>query len=104
MGVAFALIEASLLVRLVLPYVDTVPKALRGLVPPLIEFTDRLMAPFKGITQPFNLGRLVDLPSGVTSFLSAYTDRIDPAVVVAMIAWGLIGAVVLLGLRLVLRP
>ena len=31
-------------------------------------------------------------------------DRIDPAVVVAMIAWGLVGLVTIRGLRLFFRP
>ena len=103
-GIAFALIQASLLVRLMLPFVGSVPKALRGFVPPLIAFTDVLIAPFKSVTRPFDLGKMLQLPSGVESFLLSYTDRIDPAVVVAMIAWGLIGAVLLLTLRLVFRP
>lgn len=102
-GLGFALIQAALLIRLLLPFIDTVPKSLRPLMLQLIEFTDTLMAPFKSVAKPFDLTRIVDLPGGVTSVLQAYADRIDPVVIVAMIAWGLIGAVTILGLRLVFR-
>ncbi len=103
-GIGFALIQAALLIRLILPFIDTVPKALRPLVETLIDVTDVLIAPFKAVAQPFDLATIVDLPGGVEAFLQAYADRIDPAVVVAMIAWGLIGMVTLLGLRLLFRP
>jgi hypothetical protein len=103
-AIAFAIIQAALLIRLVLPFVATVPKGLRPLVEKLVEFTDTLIAPFRGAAHPFELGRLTDLPSGVTTILREYTQRLDPAVLIAMIAWGLIGAIVLLVLRLALRP
>jgi len=103
-GIGFALIQAALLIRLILPFIDSVPKALRPLVQQLIEVTDLLIAPFKAIAHPFDLTKIVDLPGGVMGVLTAYTDRLDPAVIVAMIAWGLIGAVTLLGLRLLFRP
>ena len=103
-GIGLALIQAALLVRLILPYIETVPKALRPLVKQLIEVTDLLIAPFKAVEQPFDLARIVELPGGVGVFVATYTHRLDPAVIVAMIAWGLIGAVTLLGLRLIFRP
>lgn len=103
-GLVFALVEAALLVRLVLPFVDTVPKALRPLVVQLIQFTDQLIAPFKGAAKPFDLGHLTELPSGVIAILQDYANRMDPAVLIAMIAWGLIGGITLLVLRIVLRP
>ncbi len=103
-GVGFALIQAALLIRLILPFVDPEPKALRPLVKQLIEITDMLIAPFKTVAQPFDLTKILDLPGGVGTFLASYSDRLDPAVIVAMIVWGLIGAVTLLGLRLIFRP
>lgn len=103
-GIGFALIEAALLIRLILPFIDTVPRALRPLRWLLLDVTDMLMAPFEGVAQPFDLATIVELPGGMEGFLRAYTDRIDPVVIVAMIAWGLIGMVTLLGLRLLFRP
>jgi len=102
-GIGFALIQAALLVRLILPFIDTVPKALRPLIARIVEFTDVLIAPFKSVAKPFDLTHLINLPSGVDSYLATYANRLDPAVVVAMIAWGLIGLVTVLGLRLVFR-
>jgi hypothetical protein len=103
-SLVFAVIEAMLLIRLILPFVDTVPKGFRPLVVDLVRITDQLIAPFKGIVEePFDLTRLTELPGGVVGIVQAYADRLDPTVVVAMIAWGLIGAVVVLALRFVFR-
>jgi hypothetical protein len=103
-SLVFALIEAMLLVRLILPFVDTVPKGVRPLVVDLVRITDQLIAPFKGIVdEPFDLGRLTDLPGGVVGIVQAYADRIDPTVVVAMIAWALIGTGVVFALRFLFR-
>ena len=62
-----------------------------------------LIAPFTTVAEPFDLSRIVDLPGGLSGVIQAYADRIDPAVVVAMVAWALIGGVVVIGLRLVFR-
>jgi hypothetical protein len=103
-SLAFAVIEAMLLIRLILPFVDTVPKGIRPLVVDLVRITDQLIAPFQGIVEePFDLSRLTELPGGVVGIVQAYADRLDPTVVVAMIAWALIGAVVVLVLRFVFR-
>lgn len=103
-SLVFALIEAMLLIRLILPFVDSVPKGLRPLVVDLVRITDQLIAPFKGIVnEPFDLTRLTDLPGGVVGVVQAYADRLDPTVVVAMIAWGIIGSVVVLVLRFLVR-
>ena len=103
-GIGFALIQAALVIRLILPFIDTVPGSLRQLRTVLIDVTDMLIAPFEAVAKPLDLATIVELPGGVEGFLRSYTDRIDPAVVVAMIAWGLIGMVTLLGLRLLFRP
>lgn len=103
-GIVFALIEAALLIRLVLPFVDTVPKALRPFAVQLVRITDQLVAPFQVAAHPFELGDLRELPTGVVAVVQAYADRLDPAVLIAMIAWGLISTVTLLVLRLALRP
>jgi hypothetical protein len=103
LGIGFALIQVALLLRLLLPFVDPVPRALRPLVRPLVEITDALIAPFSSFAQPFDLASIVELPGGVEAILQDYVDRIDPAVVVAMVAWGIIGFVVMLVLRILFR-
>jgi hypothetical protein len=104
LGIGFALIQGALLMRLLLPFIDPVPKPLRGFVRPLVELTDALMAPFKGLVEPFDLAVVLDLPKGVEDLITSYANRVDPAVIVAMLGWALIGAVTLLVLRLVFRP
>src|SRR5262245_40558476 len=103
-SIAFALIEASLFLRLVLPFVDQVPRAVRSFVAPLIAVTDRLIAPFSGLVEPFQLDDIEDVPGAVNQVLQEYVNQVDQAVVVAMIGWAIIGAVVLFVLRAVLRP
>ena len=103
LGIGFALVQVALLLRLILPFVDPVPRALRSLVAPLVDITDALLAPFSSFAEPFDLAAIVELPGGVEAILQDYVDRIDPAVVVAMVAWGLIGFAVMLVLRIVIR-
>jgi hypothetical protein len=103
-AVVFAIIQASLLLRLVLPFVDQVPRVLRPFVPTLIAFTDLLIAPFAGLVEPFELSDVTDVPDVLTDVLQSYVDQVDQAVIVAMIGWAIIGAVVLFVLRAVIRP
>jgi hypothetical protein len=101
-GVVLAIIEAALLLRLLLPFVR-VPPALRGLVPGLVQFTNALIAPFSSLAAPFDLTDVSRLPGGDLGF-AKYLDRVDQAVVVALVAWAIIGMVVLFAMRLVIRP
>jgi len=102
-GLVFTLIQVALVIRLILPFVGSVPDALRPLVRPLIRVTNQLIAPFRAIAEPFDLTELVELPEPAQTVVLAYLGQVDPAVVVAMIGWGIIGAVVMLLLRILLR-
>ena len=99
----FALVQVVLGLRLILPFVQ-VPKALHQYVPTLISWSDALMAPFKGIITPYDLGTLGGLPGGLDAGFGQYVNNVDPAVVVAMVGWGIVAGLTLFILRMVIRP
>jgi hypothetical protein len=103
-GLLLALIQGSLLVRLLLPFVD-VPRGLRDYVPPLLNVTDLLIAPFRVLISPYDLGGSFRVTgAGDLGSLGKYVDKIDPAVLVAMVGWGIAGGLLLFILRNVIRP
>lgn len=87
------LIEAVLALRLLLPFMR-VPSALEGAVPVLVSVSDLLIAPFQAFFTPFTLDQLSSLPGGDMGY-ARYLDRVDTTVLVAMIAWAVIGSVAL---------
>ena len=102
-GLALALIQAALTLRLLLPFVN-VPKGLRDFVPTLLDVTDLLIAPIKVIISPYDLGKVLRVPGGGEMGLGQYVDKVDPAVLVAMVGWGIAGGLVLFIVRNVIRP
>jgi hypothetical protein len=98
----FAIIQALLLLRLALPFLR-IPSTLNDWVPALIQVTDLLVAPFQPIAKTFDLKTAAQTLPAFGGAFSGYVDRIDGAVVVAMIGWGLIAFVVTLILTLVAR-
>jgi hypothetical protein len=103
LALVFALIQVVLGLRLILPFV-TVPKALHQYVPTLISVSDALMAPFKGITAPYDLGKFAGVPGGLDTGFGKYVNNVDPGVIVAMVGWGIIAGLALFILRMVIRP
>ncbi len=102
-GLLLALIQAALGLRLVLPFVK-VPKGLHDYVPPLLNVTDVLVAPFRMLIAPYDLGSSFRLPGGGDLGLGQYVDKVDPALLVAMVGWGIVGGLALFVLRNVIRP
>jgi hypothetical protein len=98
----FALIEGALVLRLLLPFLR-VPKALQEYVPGLINATDALTAPFRLIIEPFDLDAASRIPGVEESGFGRYVDRVDPAILVALVGWAVIGGIVVIVLRLVAR-
>jgi hypothetical protein len=91
-----------LLLRLALPFLR-IPETLRSWVPLLVDVTDILVAPFQAISRTFDLKTAAqNLPAFAGAF-SGYADRLDPAVLVAMIGWGVIAFIVTLIVSLVGR-
>lgn len=102
-GLSLALIQASLTLRLLVPFVK-IPKALHDYVPGLVSVTDVLIAPFRMFVKPYDLGGSLTLPGGGDLGLGQYMDKVDPAVIVAMVGWGIVGGLALFILRNVIRP
>jgi hypothetical protein len=102
-GLLLALIEAVLALRLLFPFMH-VPKSLEGYVPILVTISDWLMAPFQLFLHPFTLNHLAKLPGSTELGYKEYLNRLDATVLVAMVGWAVIGSVVLLVMRLILRP
>jgi hypothetical protein len=102
-SIALALIEAVLAIRLLFPFMR-IPRSIDSYVPILVTVSDWLMAPFKLFLQPFSLNGLAKLPGGSEVGYKDYLDRLDTTVLVAMIGWAIIGSVVLLILRVTVRP
>jgi hypothetical protein len=101
-ALAFAIVQLLLMFRLALPFVR-IPDTLRSWVPMLIDVTDLLVSPFQPIAKTFDLKSAIpNLPAFGGAF-SAYTDRLDAAVLVAMIGWGIVAFVVTLILSLASR-
>ncbi len=101
-SLVLALIEAVLALRLLFPFMR-VPKSLNDYVPVLVTLSDWLMAPFKLFLQPFSLHELSKLPGGSELGYKDYLDKLDTTVLVAMIGWAIIGSLVLLILRALVR-
>jgi hypothetical protein len=103
-GILFALIQITLALRLLLPFVQ-VPLALEGFVPTLLVVTDWWLAPFVAIIDTLDiLGTGASLDTATEDGQVIVPTEFEPAVVVAMIGWALIAAFILFILRLIFRP
>jgi hypothetical protein len=99
-SVVLVAIEAILMLRLILPFVR-VPAGLGDLAPLIVRVSDWLVAPFRAFVEPYHLDSFLS-GAGIAGF-GEYADRIDPAVVVAMVVYGFIGTLTLFMLRVVGR-
>lgn len=103
-GLVFALIQVTLALRLLLPFVE-VPAAFEAYVPQLVSVSDGLIAPFRAIIEPYDLeGILAEIGPLTEAALGPWADSLDPAVIVAMVGWGIVSTFVLFVMRLVIRP
>lgn len=99
-ALGFGLIQTLLLLRLVLPFVG-VPRAVQQYVPLLISVTDVLVSPFQIFIKSFPLTQYpTTLHGGV---FGAYSGRIDPGIIAAMVGWAAIAIVVSVMLTLAVR-
>jgi hypothetical protein len=99
-ALGFGLIQALLLLRLVLPLVG-VPKAVQQHVPLLISVTDVLVSPFQIFIKSFPLTQVrTTLPGGG---FGAYSGRVDPGIIAAMVGWAAVAIVVSVMFTLVVR-
>lgn len=102
-GLFFAFVEITLLLRLVLPFVE-VPKALQEYVPTLLEVTDVWLAPVVAVVERFELNDLTESLVEAAGDAVSGPDEFEPVVLIAMVAWGLAAMFALFVLRLIFRP
>jgi hypothetical protein len=102
-GLFFAFVQITLLLRLMLPFVE-VPEALAEFVPPLMDITDVWLAPVIAVVERFEVSGLAESVVGVGEDLVAGPEEFEPIVLLAMIAWAVAAAFVLFVLRLIFRP
>jgi hypothetical protein len=100
LSILIVVIEAILMLRLILPFVR-VPAGLGDLAPLIVRVSDWLVAPFRAFVEPYHLDSFLS-GAGIAGF-GEYADRIDPAVVVAMVVYGFVGAGALFVLRILGR-
>jgi hypothetical protein len=98
----FAMIQTLLLLRLSLPFVR-IPQTLQDWVPPLIDVTDLLVAPFAPFAKTFDLRAAAENLPAFGGALGSYADKFDAAVLIAMVGWGVVAIAVTLIASLVSR-
>ncbi len=102
-GLFFAFIQISLVLRLVLPFVE-VPVGLEEYVPALIDLTDIWLLPVEVIGDRFEItGLAEDLAEAGDASISG-PEEFEPGVILAMLFWGLVAWFSLFVLRLIFRP
>jgi hypothetical protein len=102
-GLFFAFIQITLALRLILPFVE-VPTALVEYVPPLLDITELLLAPVLAVSERFELTGLAEDLAPAAGELVAGPNDFEPAVLLAMVFWGLVAMFMLFVLRLIFRP
>ena len=103
-GILFAVVQITLALRLLLPFV-AVPASLAEFVPPLMVVTDWWLAPWVAVIDALDvLGVSSGLDPAVGEDEIVEPQEFEPAVVVAMIGWAIVAAFVVFVLRLIFRP
>jgi len=102
-GLFFAFVQITLLLRLVLPFVE-VPKALLRYVPTLLEVTDLWLAPVLAVVERFEVNDLTESLVAAAGDAVTGPDEFEPIVLVAMVVWALAAMFGLFVLRLMFRP
>ncbi len=103
-GIFVAFVQITLALRLLLPFVD-VPVALADFVPTLLVVTDWWLAPWVAIIDALDvMGTGANLDTASENGEVVVPTEFEPAVVVAMIGWGILAAFALFLLRLRFRP
>ena len=102
-GIFFAFVQITLLLRLVLPFVE-VPRALQEDVPALLEVTDVWLAPVLAVVDRFELNDLTTSLVEAAGDAVSGPDEFEPIVLVAMVGWAVAAMFALFVLRLIFRP
>ena len=102
-GFSFAFIQITLVLRLVLPFVE-VPQALLEFVPTLLDITDLWLAPVLSVIDRFEITGLAEDLAAAGDGVVTGPEEFEPAVLIAMVFWGVVAAFALFVLKLIFRP
>jgi len=102
-GLFFAFIQITLVLRLVLPFVE-VPEALLEYVPALLDVTDVWLLPVEVIGERFEITGVAEDLVAVGDATVTGPEEFEPLVLAAMLFWGLVAWFSLFVLRLIFRP
>ena len=102
-GFFFAFVQISLLLRLVLPFVE-VPPALLEYVPTLIEITDLWMAPVLAVMSQFEVTGVAESLAAAGEGTVTGPEEFEPMIVVSMVFWVVVTMFALFVLKLIFRP
>jgi hypothetical protein len=102
-GFFFAFVQISLLLRLMIPFVE-VPEALLQYVPALLDITDVWMAPVLAVIDQFDITGIADSYAEVGEGSVTGPEEFEPLVIVTMIFWVVFTMFALFVLRLIFRP
>jgi hypothetical protein len=102
-GLFFAFVQITLALRLVLPFVE-VPVGLEEYVPSLVAVTDLWLVPVEAVGERFEITGLAQDLAEVGDASISGPDEFEPAVIAAMLFWGLVAWFSIFVLRLIFRP
>lgn len=102
-GLFFAFIQITLVLRLVLPFVE-VPEALLEYVPGLLDVTGVWLLPVEVIGERFEITGVAEDLAAVGDASVTGPEEFEPVVIAAMLFWGVVAWFALFVLRLIFRP
>jgi hypothetical protein len=102
-GLFFAVVQITLVLRLALPFVE-VPPGLVEYVPALLDLTDLWLLPIEVIGERFEITGVAESIAEVGDASIRGPEEFEPAIIAAMLFWGLLAWFSLFVLRLVFRP
>jgi hypothetical protein len=102
-GLFFAFVQITLVLRLVLPFVE-VPEGLLEYVPALMDITDIWLIPVDAIVERFEVDGLAqDLVAAADDPIEG-PEAFEPVVIASMLFWAVAAMFTLFVLRLIFRP
>ncbi|MEX1296105.1 MAG: hypothetical protein AB1Z67_08035 [Candidatus Limnocylindrales bacterium] len=102
-GIFFAVVQITLVLRLALPFVE-VPVGLAEYVPALLDLTDLWLLPIDVIAERFEITGVAESIAEVGDASISGPEEFEPAIIAAMLFWGLVAWFSLFVLRLIFRP
>lgn len=102
-GFFFAFVQITLVLRLMLPFVE-VPEALVEYVPTLVEITDIWLAPVLAVMERFEISGVAESLAAAGETTVSGPEEFEPVVLVAMLFWAVVAMFGLFVMKLIFRP